>query len=237
MKKTFFFVSICALAAMSFVSCSRMSTSEKQLEGISKSDVDSVSYMLGYNLGMSMKYNNMGPMNLAKVDEGIKAAMEGVEISQQEFYAVVNGYMEKRMKLVSEANEAASINFIEDAIAKEGAIRTESGLVYKIVAEGGAKATSASDTVEVNYEGRNLKGEVFDSSYERGESVTFPLNHVIKGWTEGMQLVGEGGEIHLWIPSDLAYGDRGQGDKIGPKEALFFKVEVLKVMPKAEAKQ
>ena len=219
---------------MSFASCSRMSTSEKQIKGISKTDVDSVSYMLGYNLGMSMKYNNMGPMNLAKVDEGIKAAMAGVEISQQEFYAVVNGYMEKRMGLIAEANEAASEKFIADAVAKEGATLTESGLAYKIVAQGGLKASSASDTVEVNYEGKNLKGEIFDSSYERGETATFPLGHVIKGWTEGMQLVGEGGEIYLWIPYNLAYGERGQGDKIGPKEALFFRVEVVKVMPKAE---
>ena len=234
MKKTFVFVAICAVVAMSFASCSRMSTSEKQIKGISKADVDSASYMLGYNLGMSMKYNNMGPMNLAKVDEGIKAAMAGVEVSQQEFYAVVNGYMEKRMNLIAENNAAASAKFIADAVAKEGATLTESGLAYKIVAEGGVKATSASDTVEVNYEGKNLKGEIFDSSYERGQSAKFPLGHVIKGWTEGMQLVGEGGEIYLWIPSELAYGERGTGDKIGPKEALFFRVEVIKVMPKAE---
>lgn len=198
---------------------------------MTKAEVDSVSYMLGYNLGRSISYSNMGSLNISKIVEGIKAAGKGVEISQEEFYGVVNGFMEKRMKLVGEENLAKAEKFFASNASADGVQTTESGLQYKIEREGGVKAASEKDTVEVNYEGTTLDGEVFDSSYERGESVTFPLNRVIPGWTEGMQLVGEGGEITLWIPANLAYGERAQGDKIGPNEALKFKVEVIKVHP------
>ena len=198
---------------------------------MTKAEVDSVSYMLGYNLGRSISYSNMGSLNISKIVEGNKAAGKGVEISQEEFYGVVNGFMEKRMKLVGEENLAKAEKFFASNASADGVQTTESGLQYKIVREGEVKASSEKDTVEVNYEGTTLDGEVFDSSYERGESVTFPLNRVIPGWTEGMQLVGEGGEITLWIPANLAYGERAQGDKIGPNEALKFKVEVIKVHP------
>lgn len=231
MKKSFLIVAVCALGAVMFASCSAQTSSEKQPEGMTKAEVDSVSYMLGYNLGRSIAYSNMGSLSISKIVEGIKAAGEGVEISQEEFYGVVNGFMEKRMKLVGEANLAKAEKFFAENGSKEGVQATESGLQYRIEREGGLKAASEKDTVEVNYEGTTLDGEVFDSSYERGEAVTFPLNRVISGWTEGMQLVGEGGEITLWIPANLAYGERAQGDKIGPNEALKFKVEVIKVRP------
>ena len=201
---------------------------------MTKAEVDSVSYMLGYNLGRSIAYSNMGSLSISKIVEGIKAAGNGVEVSQEEFYGVVNGFMEKRMKLIGEENLAKAEKFFAENAAKEGVQATESGLQYRIEREGGLKAASEKDTVEVNYEGTTLDGEVFDSSYERGESVTFPLNRVIPGWTEGMRLVGEGGEITLWIPANLAYGERAQGDKIGPNEALKFKVEVIKVRPFVE---
>ena len=234
MKKSFLIVAVCALGAVLFASCSARTSSEKQPAGMTKAEVDSVSYMLGYNLGRSITYSNMGSLSISKIVEGIKAAGKGVEISQEEFYGVVNGFMEKRMKLVGEENLAKAEKFFAENGSKEGVQATESGLQYRIEREGGLKAASAKDTVEVNYEGATLDGEVFDSSYERGESVTFPLNRVISGWTEGMQLVGEGGEITLWIPANLAYGERAQGDKIGPNEALKFKVEVIKVRPFVE---
>lgn len=234
MKKSFLIVAVCALGAVVFSSCSAQTSSEKQPAGISKAEVDSVSYMLGYNLGRSISYSNMGSLNINKIVEGIKAAGEGVEIGQEEFYGVVNGFIEKRMKFVAEDNLAKGEAFFAENAKVEGVQTTESGLQYRIEREGGLKAASEKDTVEVNYEGSNLKGEIFDSSYERGESVTFPLNRVIAGWTEGVQLVGEGGEITLWIPASLAYGERAQGDKIGPNETLKFKIEVIKVHPFVE---
>lgn len=232
MKKTLLLVALCAFAAVAFPACSGQTSSEKQPAGITKAEVDSVSYMFGYSLGRSISY--FGALNINKIVEGIKAAGKGEEISQQEFSSVVNGFIEKRMKLIGEENLAKAEKFFESNASADGVQTTESGLQYKIVREGEVKASSEKDTVEVNYEGTTLDGEVFDSSYERGESVTFPLDRVIKGWTEGMQLVGEGGEITLWIPAELAYGERPQGDKIGPNEALKFKVEVIKVRPFVE---
>jgi len=234
MKKALFFASVCAIAAMSMVSCSNKTSNEKQLEGITNADVDSVSYMLGYGLGMSIKYNNIGPMNINQINKGIKDAIKGVEVSQEQYSMVMNSYMEKRTQLQLTANAKIGEEFLANNAKAEGVQVTESGLQYKIVKEGGVKP-SATDTVEVNYEGKNLDGEVFDSSYERGETATFPLDRVIPGWTEGMQLVGEGGEIMLWIPASLAYGERAVNEKIGPNSTLIFKVELVKVFPAAAA--
>lgn len=106
---------------------------------------------------------------------------------------------------------------------------TNSGLKYRVLRKGTGKMPKASDTVEVHYHGWLDNGKVFDSSYQRGETISFPLNRVIKGWTEGMQLVGEGGMIELLIPSDLGYGDRGAGSDIPGGATLHFLVELKKV--------
>ena len=137
---------------------------------------------------------------------------------------------ELQARLLAE-NSAASAKWLAEIEQMEGIQKTESGLLYRIDREGSdVKATADTDVVEVNYEGKLRTGEVFDSSYERGESISFPLNGVIEGWTEGMKLVGEGGQITLWIPSELAYKEAGSGS-IGPNEALEFKVELIKVNP------
>ena len=113
--------------------------------------------------------------------------------------------------------------------SKEGVKTTASGLQYKVVKEGTGKQPTASDTVTVHYEGKLLDGAVFDSSIKRGAPISFPLNRVIKGWTEGLQLMKEGGKSTLYIPSKLAYGSSGAGGAIGPDETLIFEVELIKV--------
>jgi FKBP-type peptidyl-prolyl cis-trans isomerase FkpA len=139
--------------------------------------------------------------------------------------------MEKHQRTMAE-NAEASAAWLAEVEQKEGVMKTESGLLYRIDREGSdVKATEDTDVVEVNYEGKTRTGKIFDSSYERGESISFGLNRVIRGWTEGMKLVGEGGQITLWIPAELAYGERGAGADIGPNEALEFKVELIKVNP------
>ena len=137
----------------------------------------------------------------------------------------------EREKAMAE-NAEASAKWLAEVETMEGVKKTESGILYRIDREGSeVMATEDTDVVLVNYEGKTSDGEVFDSSYERGEPISFPLNRVIKGWTEGMKLVGVGGQITLWIPSDLAYGERGAGANIGPHQALEFKVELLEVNP------
>jgi FKBP-type peptidyl-prolyl cis-trans isomerase len=120
--------------------------------------------------------------------------------------------------------------FLRENATKDGVKTTKSGLQYKIVKEGTGKSPSATDTVLVHYRGTLLDGTEFDSSYKRNEPISFPLNRVIPGWTEGLQLLKEGGKAILYIPSDLAYGERGTpGGPIGPNETLVFEVELLKV--------
>ena len=120
--------------------------------------------------------------------------------------------------------------FLKDNATKEGVKTTASGLQYKIAVAGEGKSPKATDTVLVHYKGTLLDGTEFDSSYKRKEPITFPLNRVIPGWTEGLQLLKEGGKATLYIPSKLAYGERGTpGGPIGPNETLIFEVELLKV--------
>lgn len=229
MKKA---IAICAAAALVFCSCSNYTSKEKQPESISKATVDSVSYLLGYNFGQIIKGNNFGSLNINEIVKGMKDCGNDVKVEEELLYSTINSFLETRMKAVAETNKAAAEKFFEENGKKEGVITTESGLQFKIERDGnGVKPTNIKDQVEVNYEGCLLDGTVFDSSYERGESASFALNQVIKGWGEGLQNIDEGGEITLWIPADLAYGDRGAGDKITPGSALKFKVELIKVTP------
>jgi FKBP-type peptidyl-prolyl cis-trans isomerase FkpA len=130
----------------------------------------------------------------------------------------------------AEENKTAGATFLAENGKKANITTTASGLQYEVLIKGtGTKSPSATDTVEVNYEGTLLDGKVFDSSYKRGESISFPLNRVIKGWTEGVQLMTEGAKYRFYIPSDLAYGERGAGRDIAPNAALIFDVELLKI--------
>ena len=225
---------LCAMGAV-LASCSGKTSDEKRPESITADEVNEISYLTGYSFGQYIKGNDMGALSLAQINKGIKDAIAGVEIEEDKFYETMNGYMEKRSAAKLEINKKEAEEFFAKN-AKEADIQTTpSGIQYKVVRKGNGKKPGANDTVEVNYEGKLLNGDVFDSSYERGETATFGLNQVIKGWSEGMQYCEEGGEIMLWIPSDLAYGDNGAGPQIGPGAALQFKVELNKITPAAPA--
>ena len=142
------------------------------------------------------------------------------------FAALVSLPLSTRADSATEKGE----QFLKGNASKEGVKTTASGLQYKITKEGEGKSPKATDTVVVHYRGTLLDGTEFDSSIKRGEPATFPLNRVIPGWTEGLQLLKEGGKATLYIPSKLAYGERGTpGGPIGPNEALIFEVELIKI--------
>jgi len=227
--KTIVFIAL-AVAMLSAASCGKTSR-EPQPEGITKSDVDSVSYMMGYSFGMQLKEGNFGGLDMSWVLKGMRDAANDTIVDVKEFRRVVNGFLDKRHNAIAEEMKQKSADYLDVKRHEEGVDSTMSGLLYKIIQSGGDVHPSVLDTVEVNYEGKNLAGKVFDSSYERGSSATFPLNAVIPGWSEGIRLIGEGGEIELYIPSNLAYGERGGGPDIAGNEAITFKVELIKIKP------
>lgn len=206
---------------------------------------EEVSAMMGKNFGASLKSLkeelNMQWVVIA-LNEGLAIEEEAhidslMRISNEERAGIFQRLSQKKQQeaiaereRLTKENAEKSAEWLAEIEKKEGVQKTESGLMYRVDREGdGAQATEDTDVVLVNYEGKTREGKVFDSSYERGEPISFPLNRVIKGWTEGMKLVKVGGQITLWIPAELAYGERGAGADIGPNEALEFKVELLEV--------
>ena len=209
-----------------------------------RSEVDSVSYLVGISFGSTIKQYDMQDLNFSEVMKGLKAMAfaegefndpefeEQFKINPQEMNRIINEYLQKKNDYKTRSNLAKSERFLRENILKEGVDSTESGLQYKIIEPGSdLKATSDQDTVVVFYKGTTIDGKVFDETQD--EPATFTLNYVIKGWTEGMKLVGEGGKIQLFIPAELAYGTRGnQG--IEPNSALIFDVEIKEVHPFVE---
>jgi FKBP-type peptidyl-prolyl cis-trans isomerase FkpA len=195
-----------------------------------KNDDEKAFYALGAMLGGRFKDLDLNENELALVSSGLKSAAKGEKKidpteHQKKIQEIFNGRIKKKVVKEKESGTA----FIEKFLKEEGAKKTASGLAYKVLKEGKGKKPKASDEVEVHYHGTLTDGTVFDSSVERGKTVKFPLGRVIKGWTEGLQLVGEGGKIKLVIPSDLGYEDRGAPPKIPGGATLVFEVELFKV--------
>ena len=175
--------------------------------------------------------------DIEKMDEVLKITQEQMNPLFEAMDKKMREKAEAELKSIAETNAKASAEWLAEVEKQEGVKKTESGLLYRIDREGkGKRATKDEDIVKVDYEGRTREGRIFDSSYERGQAIEFPLNGVIKGWTEGMKLIKTGGQITLWIPAELAYGERGAGQDIGPNEALEFTVELHEVNPKAKKK-
>ena len=143
--------------------------------------------------------------------------------------------MQAKQAAAAETNLAAATAFLAENKAKEGVIVTESGLQYQVIREGDGPKPGPEDTVEVNYAGTLIDGTEFDSSYKRGESVTFGVGQVIPGWTEALQLMPVGSKFKLVIPPELGYGAGGAGQAIGPNAALVFEVELISIPSQAEA--
>lgn len=198
------------------------------------------SYALGMDIGNSLKALPV-ELNVDALAEGVRDTITGGEtrLTQEELQAVMQSFVQdmqtaqrEQAQQTAQANLKAGKEFLAENKTKEGVQATESGLQYKVLTEGSGPSPDANDSVTVHYEGRLIDGTVFDSSRERGEPVTFPVDAVIPGWTEALQLMQEGATYMLYIPPELAYGERGAGAQIGPNETLVFEVELLKVNAK-----
>ena len=236
---------VMASAAMLVVACG-----SSQVEGSqavrsllpSKGEVDTTSYLLGVNFGMVMSQNGFGDLNMAEVEKGMKDALKAegqpmdsvfvkqFKIDPSEMNSIINSFLQKRTAYEGALNKEKGDKFRHEFAVKNSADSTASGIVYLIQDSGSdVRATDDRDTVKVNYRGTLIDGKEFD----KNDGIEFPLNRVIRGWTEGMKLIGEGGKITLVIPANLAYGERGPRE-IGANSTLIFDVDLLEVRPYVE---
>lgn len=201
-----------------------------------------LSYGIAFGLGERLKADGV-PLDVAAFTVGLRDAFEGAErrLTQEEIGKEMQAYQVSRQAERAAAaekaatdNAAAGSAFRTQNATAEGVVTTESGLQYKVLREGDGPKPLATDTVEVNYRGTLIDGTEFDSSYSRGSSVSFGLNQVIPGWTEGLQLMPVGSKYQLVIPPELAYGAGGAGQVIGPNATLVFEVELLDIAPRED---
>ncbi len=200
--------------------------------------MDKKSYAFGMSVASSLYQQGIHGLNLDDFIAGLKDMMTGKTVLSMEeagtaleqFYKELEEEQNERAEAAGAAAKAEGEKFLA-AIAKDPEVRmTKSGLMYKVLKEGSGRKPTAEDTVRCHYEGTFADGQIFDSSYKRGEPAEFPLNGVIKGWTEGLQLMAEGSKYELYLPYNLAYGERGAGSSIPPYCALKFVVELIKVL-------
>jgi FKBP-type peptidyl-prolyl cis-trans isomerase len=210
-----------------------------------KTQKDKFSYALGMNLGANLHKQSV-PVDPNIMARGLKDALAGGKtlLTEDEARAAIttvqNDMREKqqvKMQAAGEANKKEGEAFLAGNKAKEGVVRLPSGLQYKVLKEGKGPKPTATDSVVCNYRGTLINGTEFDSSSKHGGPATFPVNGVIKGWTEALQLMPVGSQWQLFVPSDLAYGDRGAGGDIGPNATLIFEVELVSIQNKSEEKK
>ena len=238
MKKILVMPMLAGALAMTLSSCGNC----KETASL-KTDLDSVSYAIGVNTGLSYKQNlETFPGGTANVDDmiaGFANALRSSEtkMTQEEAVNIIQNYFQNAEKKEADANKKEGEAFLEKNKTKSGIVTTESGLQYKVETAGNGAVPKDGDKVKVHYTGKLLNGEVFDSSVDRGEPAEFGVNQVIPGWTEALKLMPVGSKYTLYIPSDLAYGERGAGPKIKANSTLVFEVELLGVEAPTPAKK
>jgi len=205
-----------------------------------KTEKDKASYAMGMNFGTGLRKQSID-IDPAILARGLRDAFSNSKtlLTEEEARAILvqlqNDVRKKQQELaqqLGEANKKEGSAFLEANKTKEGVVTLPSGLQYKVLQEGTGPKPAATDTVVCNYRGTLLNATEFDSSYKRGQPTTFPVTGVIKGWTEALQLMPVGSKWQLFVPSELAYGERGAGAQIGPNATLIFEVELISIQPK-----
>lgn len=223
-------LAVVALGATTIVACNEGGNSAGGNAEL-KSSTDSLSYSLGISVGSGIVDQELKEVDVNILAQAINDIVgEKEKISREEANQIIGKFMEKRRADKAAEAAAASSSFLEENAKNPDVVTTASGLQYIVIQEGEGEKPSARDQVKVHYHGTLVNGNVFDSSVDRGEPVTFPVNGVIPGWVEALQLMSPGAKYKLFIPSDLAYGERGAGQMIGPGETLIFEVELLEVI-------
>jgi FKBP-type peptidyl-prolyl cis-trans isomerase len=222
-----------AIVAMGITSCG-----DSHKSASLKTAADSVSYAIGISTGAGYKENlKTLPGDPANVDDliagfihAIKGDSSAMKMTPQAAQAYVQTYFMEASARDAKKTKEEGEKFLAENKSKKDVFTTESGLQYQVVTEGTGDKPTATDKVKVHYTGTLLDGTKFDSSVDRGEPMEFPVNGVIKGWTEVLQLMPVGSKYIVWIPSDLAYGERGAGQDIKPNSTLKFEIELLEIV-------
>lgn len=192
--------------------------------------MDKVSYALGMSIGRQLQQMNAAEVNVDDFAQAIKDVFASkTSLTDSEAQQAVQDFFQRKAEEQAGAAKAEGEAFLAENAKKEGVVSLPSGLQYQVLREGDGRKPAATDQVECHYEGTLINGQVFDSSYQRGQTATFGLNQVIAGWTEGLQLMQEGAKYRFFIPYHLAYGERGAGQSIPPFATLIFDVELVNV--------
>jgi FKBP-type peptidyl-prolyl cis-trans isomerase FklB len=194
-------------------------------------EMEKVSYSLGVNVAKSVKNQGLESIDSEAIAQAFTDVFEGNElkISEQESNLILQEYFGKLAEKTQSVNVEAGQKFLAENANRDGVVTTATGLQYEVLAEGSGDSPKETDQVTVHYHGTLIDGTVFDSSVERGQPATFPVNGVIPGWVEALQLMKPGAKYKLFIPSNLAYGERGAGGAIGPDATLIFEVELISI--------
>ena len=192
--------------------------------------MDKVSYALGMSIGRQLQQMNAAEVNVDDFAQAIKDVFASkTSLTDSEAQQAVQDFFQRKAEEQAGAAKAEGEAFLAENAKKEGVVSLPSGLQYQVLREGDGRKPAATDQVECHYEGTLINGQVFDSSYQRGQTATFGLNQVIAGWPEGLQPMQEGAKYRFFIPYHLAYGERGAGQSIPPFATLIFDVELVKV--------
>ncbi|PUZ30317.1 FKBP-type peptidyl-prolyl cis-trans isomerase FklB [Chitinophaga costaii] len=196
-----------------------------------KTSLDSVSYAIGQDIANNFKAQGLDNINTAILIKSIQDALKSKTplLTKTQSDMSISNYLQQLKGEKAKKNKEAGEKFLAENKTKPGVVTLPSGLEYQILKEGTGAKPTINDKVKTHYHGTLLDGTVFDSSVERGEPISFPVSGVIKGWTEALQLMPVGSKWKLFIPADLAYGDRQAGPKIGPGSTLIFEVELLSI--------
>ena len=196
--------------------------------------MNKVSYALGLSIGQNFRASGFDEINLDAFLSGVRDVLEGSEpqMTYDEAKVVINDYFQEVRRKAVEQNKEAGEEFLKINGHKTGVVTLPSGLQYEVIKMGDGEKPALTDTVECHYHGTLINGQVFDSSMDRGQTAKFPLQGVIKGWTEILQLMPVGSKWKVTIPSDLAYGDRGAGEMIQPGSTLIFIIELIAIVGK-----
>ncbi len=194
--------------------------------------MDKISYALGISMAGNLQNAGFKDLNIEELTRGISDIINGKkpDMTPEEAQQLLNQHFAKLQEAVDKKNKEIGEGFLAENGKQEGVITTASGLQYIIIQEGDGPKPKETDTVRCHYEGRLIDGTVFDSSYRRNQPAEFPVNQVITGWVEALQLMPVGSKWRLFIPSELAYGEHGAGDVIRPHSALIFDVELLQII-------